>query len=37
MTGEWFEVPDYGPPPAMPPLDEVTYDRSGVSAKATSG
>jgi ketosteroid isomerase-like protein len=37
MSGEWFEVPDYGPPPAMPPLDEVTYDRSGVGAKAAGG
>ena len=37
MTGTWFDVPDYGAPPAMPPLDEVTYDRSGVGAKAGGG
>jgi hypothetical protein len=34
LSGSFIEVPDYGPPPAMPPLDEITYDRSGVGAKA---
>ncbi len=34
LSGTWFDMLDYGPPPAMPPLDEVTYDRSGVGAKA---
>jgi ketosteroid isomerase-like protein len=37
LSGTWFDVPDYGAPPAMPPLDEVTYDRSGVGAKAGGG
>lgn len=37
LTGTFFDVPDYGPPPAMPPLDEPTYDRSGVGANAASG
>jgi uncharacterized protein (TIGR02246 family) len=35
--GDWYEVKDYGPPPGMPPLDEATYDRSGVGAKAIRG
>lgn len=37
LTGTFFENPDFGPPPAMPPLDEPTYDRSGIltSPKAT--
>jgi len=34
LSGRFFDVPDYGPPPAMPPLDENTYDRSGVSQNA---
>ena len=34
LKGEWYEVADYGPPPGMPPMDEVTYDRSGTGAKA---
>jgi ketosteroid isomerase-like protein len=37
LSGTWYDVPDYGAPPAMPPLDEVTYDRSGVGAKAAGG
>jgi ketosteroid isomerase-like protein len=37
LSGEWFDVADYGPPPAMPPFDEITYDRSGVGAKAGGG
>jgi len=28
LTGDWFEHPDYGPPPAMPPLDAVSLDTS---------
>ena len=35
LTGHWYDLPDYGPPPGMPPLDEITYDRSGTGAKAT--
>ena len=26
MTGSFFDLPDYGPPPAMPPLDALTED-----------
>lgn len=35
LKGEWFDMPEYGAPPGMPPLDEVTFDRSGTGAKAT--
>lgn len=28
LSGEWYEHPDYGPPPAMPPLDTVPLDTS---------
>ena len=34
LTSPFLEVPEYGPPPAMPPLDEITLDRSGVGGKA---
>ncbi|MDG2003635.1 MAG: nuclear transport factor 2 family protein [Novosphingobium sp.] len=37
LASPFLEVPDYGPPPAMPPLDEVTLDRSGVGGKAKGG
>ena len=30
MTGKFFDNPDFGPPPAMPPLDQPTHDRSGI-------
>jgi hypothetical protein len=30
LTGTFFENPDFGPPPSMPPLDEPSYDRSGI-------
>ncbi len=30
LTGTFFDNPDYGPPPAMPGLDEPSYDRSGI-------
>lgn len=30
----FFDLPDYGPPPGMPPLDEKTIDRSGTGAIA---
>ncbi len=29
MTGAFFENPDFGPPPAMPPLDAPTIDHTG--------
>ncbi len=28
LTGEWYEHPDYGPPPGMPPLDVLALDTS---------
>ena len=34
LTGTLYDVADYGPPPGMPPLDEATFDRSGVGSKA---
>jgi hypothetical protein len=30
LSGQFFDTPDYGPPPAMPPLDAQTVDRSGI-------
>jgi ketosteroid isomerase-like protein len=30
LTGSFFEQADYGPPPAMPPLDAPTYNYSGL-------
>lgn len=32
LTGSFFEQADYGPPPAMPPLDAPTYNYSGLGA-----
>ncbi|MCB2077544.1 MAG: nuclear transport factor 2 family protein [Novosphingobium sp.] len=41
MTGTFFDHPDYGPPPAMPPLDALTEDmaskRWGLPASGTQG
>lgn len=37
LSAEFLDVPDFGPPPAMPPLDEITLDRSGVGGKAKGG
>lgn len=34
LSADFLDVPDYGPSPAMPSLDEETIDRSGVGAKA---
>ena len=36
MTGPFYENPDFGPPPNMPPLDAPTYDHTGVTAKSYS-
>jgi uncharacterized protein (TIGR02246 family) len=36
LKGEWYDMPEYGAPPGMPPLDEVTFDRSGTGAKAVN-
>jgi len=33
MSGSFFDVADYGAPPAMPPLDEETYARSETGPK----
>lgn len=30
LSGEWFEHPDPGPPPAMPPRDALALDTSSV-------
>jgi ketosteroid isomerase-like protein len=30
LTGSYFENPDFGAPPAMPALDQVSFDRSGI-------
>lgn len=29
LTGEWFDQPDYGPPPGFPPPDANTADTAG--------
>ncbi len=34
LEADFLDVPDFGPPPMMPPLDEETIDRSGVGKKA---
>lgn len=33
LAGSFFDVPDYGAPPAMPPRDAETIDRSGAGPK----
>lgn len=33
LSGTIFENPDFGAPPAMPPLDETTLDRSGIMTR----
>jgi len=30
LSGTFYDNPDFGPPPAMPPLDQLTIDRSGI-------
>jgi hypothetical protein len=30
LSGILFENPDFGPPPAMPPRDAASFDRSGI-------
>lgn len=37
MASPFFDVPDFGRPPAMPSLDAETIDRSGVGARARGG
>lgn len=34
LSGTFFAIPDFGPPPAMPPLDAPTFDHGGTSAHA---
>lgn len=36
ISGPFFENPDFGPPPAMPPLDIAVVDHTGVSRQAWS-
>jgi hypothetical protein len=31
LTGAYFEQPDFGPPPAFPPLDAIPPDYSGIA------
>ncbi len=33
LSGTFFEVPDYGPPPGMPPLDAVPVDASAAKVR----
>jgi hypothetical protein len=33
LSGSFFENKDYGPPPAMPPLDEMSADHSGMGER----
>lgn len=33
LSGSYFENKDYGPPPAMPPLDEMNPDHSGLGKR----
>lgn len=32
LTGTFFDNPDYGPPPAFPPLDAQSLNNSGIAA-----
>jgi hypothetical protein len=36
MSGTFFENPDYGPPPAMPPLDAQTHNHSKLVLSPTA-
>lgn len=36
LSGAFFENRDFGPPPAMPALDEPTFDRSGILTQRDS-
>lgn len=33
LTGEWYEHPDHGPPPGMPPLEALALDTSSAKWK----
>jgi ketosteroid isomerase-like protein len=33
LSGNFFQNPDFGPPPNMPALDDETIDHTGISAK----
>lgn len=37
LSGTFFENPDYGAPPAMPGLDEPSFDRSGILTQGGRG
>lgn len=36
LSEQYLDVMDYGPPPAMPPLDAPTFDPSGVGKKSAA-
>lgn len=33
LTGEFFDNPEFGPPPLMPPLDAPTFNHSGMGVQ----
>ncbi|MFA7601431.1 MAG: nuclear transport factor 2 family protein [Novosphingobium sp.] len=35
LKGQFYDTPDFGPPPAMPDLDQPTFNRSGILGSAT--
>jgi uncharacterized protein (TIGR02246 family) len=38
LSGQFFDNPDFGAPPAMPPLDAQSFDRSGIlTGRAQAG
>lgn len=37
LSGQFFENPDYGPPPNMPPLDAVAIDHTGSLTQKAGG
>lgn len=37
LSGTFFDNPDWGPPPAMPPLDAIPADHSGYGKISSSG
>jgi ketosteroid isomerase-like protein len=37
LSGRFFDNPDFGPPPAMPPLDAEAIDHTGTGVKTPAG
>lgn len=35
LKGEFYDTPDFGPPPAMPDRDQPTFNRSGILGSAS--